>query len=85
MNQKQREQKLRATLVDRDWWKEFGNRFGWTLNGFYYRDTASFFVGKHETIRISKVVRESIDHAWEERKQHDQTARNLRRRVAQHR
>ena len=58
-----RGQRTEEVVADRDWWMEFGDRFGWRLYGFTYRDGATFFVDKRETVEISGKVRTDIDTA----------------------
>ena len=53
-------------IADGDWWRDWGKLFGWTLYGFSYRDSASFFVGdpsRSELHHVSRDVRASIDLA----------------------
>lgn len=49
-------------IAERDWWQDFGNRFGWWLYGWSDRASATFvFAG--ERFQISGAVRASIERA----------------------
>lgn len=58
----------KQTLADRDWWREWGRQFGWTLYGFSYRDEATFFLRSKKMLDITDEIKRDIDGAIEARR-----------------
>ncbi len=48
------------SLADAEWWKSFGEQFGWTLYGWTFRDSATFRTSERATLNITGKQRDQI-------------------------
>ncbi len=60
-----REEQAEQVIADRDWWREFGEQFGWRLRGWTYRYYASFWISdaERERIEINALAKSQIERA----------------------
>lgn len=52
-----------AVIADRDWWRDWGAQFGWTLYGFSYRDYATFILSTGGRLEVPAHAKQDIDRA----------------------
>lgn len=55
---------IKRALDDRDWWMEFGNRLGWQLYGFNYREVATFRLKSGAHVEVLLETRIDIERTW---------------------
>lgn len=55
----------KQVLVDREWWRAFGQQFGWKLTAWSLRDNATFRGPNKERMEITRYMRDSIQSGLE--------------------